>query len=295
MNALADKIYRTMRKTGILDLIPDEPYLKLMYRLKMGKPLDLKNPKTYTEKLQWLKLYNRKPEYTRMVDKYEAKSYIAEKVGSDYVIPTLGVWDNFEDIDFSLLPDRFVLKTTHDSGGVYICRGRESFDYSAAKEKIEKSLSRSYYSLYREWPYKNVKPRILAEEYLEDTTGHDPRDYKFHTYHGVPKILVVISDRQTGFTKADYFDIDYNPIPMGQTYPHADTLPPKPKCFEQMKALVCKIADGIPYIRVDLYEVAGKIYVGELTFFPDSGLAPFNPSSRDELYGSWIVLPQKKK
>lgn len=295
MNALVDKIYRTMRKLGIFDLIPDEPYLKLMYRLKMGKPLNLDNPTSYNEKMQWLKLYNRKPEYTQMVDKYTAKAFIAEKVGAEYTIPLLGVWDRFQDIDFSALPERFVLKTTHDSGGVCICRCRKAFDPAAAKEKLEKSLAADYYKLYREWPYKNVVHRIIAEEYLEDDEAGALVDYKLHMFHGEPKLFAVISQRGTGCPKADYFDADFHPLDIDWSYPHAEKLPPKPSHLADMKSLAAKLAEGVPYVRVDFYEVNGKVYVGELTFFDDSGFSLIKPESWNQKMGRWIALPEKSK
>lgn len=165
------KIFIFLQNRCNFKVLPDKMYLKICYKLATGKKLDLKNPQTFNEKLQWLKLYDRKPEYTRMVDKYEAKKYVAEKIGEEYIIPTLGVWDHFDEIDFDSLPDQFVLKCTHDSGGLVIVRDKAKLDKVAAKQKIEKSLKRNYYYSGREWPYKDVKPRIIAEKYMEDISS----------------------------------------------------------------------------------------------------------------------------
>lgn len=276
-------------------IIPDKLYLKLKYRSRMGKKLNIDNPKTYNEKLQWLKLYDRKPLYTRMVDKYEAKIYAAKIIGEEYIIPTLGIWDNFDNIDFELLPERFVLKCTHDSGGLVICLDKSKFDKIGAKKKISACLKTNYFWHGREWPYKSVIPRIIAEEYMEDHDTQELRDYKFFVFNGVPKALFIASERQGKTeTKFDFFDMQYNHLPFTNGHPNAENLPQKPTCFEEMKDLASKLSKGTPELRVDFYEVNGKVYFGELTFSHWSGFTPFEPEEWDYKFGSWIQLPDKR-
>lgn len=278
-----------------LKFLPDVPFLKLKYRVAMKKKLNLKNPITYNEKLQWLKLHDRKPIYTDMVDKYEAKRYVAERIGEEYIIKTLGVWDHFDEIDFDKLPDRFVLKCTHDSGGLVIVKDKNTLDKAAAKEKIEKCLKRNFYYAGREWPYKNVKPRVLAEEYMEDSKTAELRDYKFFAFNGKVKALFIASERQkeNEETKFDFFDAEYNHLPVRNGHPNAEIPPEKPENFEKMKELAGKLSEGIPHLRVDFYEVDGKIYFGELTFSHWSGMVPFEPDEWDKTFGDWIELPNK--
>lgn len=275
---------------GFLNRMPDKAYLKLMFRAMMGKRLNLKNPQTFNEKLQWLKLYDRKPEYTRMVDKYEAKQYVAERIGEEYVIPTLGVWDKFEDIDFDSLPDQFVLKCTHDSGGLIICRDKAKLDKEAAKEKISRCLRREYYYHGREWPYKNVKPRIIAEPYMEDTTTGELRDYKFFAFDGIVRVFYITSGRKDGDRRTDYYDMEFNHLDIKDDDENAEVSPKPPKNFETMKHIAEELSRGIPHLRVDFYEIDGKVYVGELTFFYLSGLVPFKPDKWNKIFGDWINL-----
>lgn len=274
----------------------DAEYLKRAFKLKLGYALNLENPKTYNEKLQWLKLYDRRPKYTEMVDKYEAKRYVAERIGEQYIIPTLGVWDKFADIDFDALPEQFVLKCTHDCGGLVICRDKKAFDREVAERKINACLSRNYYWQWREWPYKNVKPRIIAEQYMEDTKTAELRDYKFFAFDSVVRAVFIASDRQKEDeeTKFDFFDADFNHLPVINGHPNADVLPQKPERFEEMLMLASKLSAGIPHVRVDFYEVDGRVYFGELTLYHWSGLTPFKPKEWDEIFGSWIQLPEKE-
>lgn len=274
----------------------DERYLKLLFKDRVGYKLNLKDPKTFNEKLQWLKLYDRNPEYTRMVDKYEAKQYVAERIGDEYIIPTLGVWDKFEDIDFDALPEQFVLKCTHDSGGLVICRDKSKLDKEAAREKIEKSLSRNYYWHSREWPYKNVKPRIIAEKYMEDSVTRELRDYKFFCFSGEMKAMFIASERynEATETRFDFFDRDFQHLDFRNGHPNADIPPAKPEKFEQMCMLAEKLAGDIPLLRVDFYDVDGKIYFGELTFSHWGGMMPFEPKQWDKKLGDWIKLPEKE-
>lgn len=272
--------------------LPDALYLKIMFRLKMGYRLDLNTPKTFNEKLQWLKLYNRKSEYTKMVDKYEAKKIAERILGKEYVIPTLGVWDRFEDIDFSTLPDCFVLKTTNGGGGggVVICRGKNNFDKLSAAEHLNTSLRTSIYRHLKEWPYKNVKPRILAEEYKVDESG-ELRDYKFYCFNGEPKVFLVASERFSGHrTYFDYFDMNGNNLPFTQGGKNNPITPQLPSTFEEMKKIAKKLSQGLPHVRIDLYSVGDKVYFGEFTFFDSSGFEKFTPNEWDETFGSWINI-----
>ena len=275
-------------------ILPDNVWIQLKYRIFFGRFCNLKNPQTYNEKLQWLKLYDRKPEYTQMVDKYEAKKYVAHLIGEEYIIPTLGVWDRFEDIDFDALPNQFVLKCTHDSGGLVICRDKSKLNIEDARKKINKSLYRNYYYMHREWPYKNVVPRIIAEQYMEDESGYELKDYKFFCFDGEVKALFIATDRgvEGEETKFDFFDADFNHLPFTNGHPNANREIMKPKGFEEMKALASKLSSGHPHLRVDFYDINGKIYFGELTFYHWSGMTPFLPEDWDYTFGSWIKLPQ---
>ena len=281
---------------GLLNWIPDKQFIKLMYRVRMGKKLDLKNPKTFNEKLQWIKLNDRKDIYTTMVDKYEAKKYVAQRIGEKYVIPLLGVWENVNDIDFAALPNQFVLKTTHDSGALVICKDKKTLDIKEAKKRLNHFLKRRYYDCNREWPYKNVKPRIIAEAYMEDSTYRELRDYKFFTFGGVPKVLYIAQGRGKGEpTVADFFDMDFNHLPFTIDHDMADVPPEKPECFEEMKRLAAILSEGTPQLRVDFYEVDGRVYFGEMTFFHCSGMEEFHPEEWNKTFGDWVILPSPRK
>lgn len=277
---------------SLRNILPDKVFLKLMYRACLGRKLDLKNPQSYTEKLQWLKIYDRKPMYTKMVDKYEAKKYVASIIGEEYIIETLGVWDNFDEIDFDKLPNQFVLKCTHDSAGLVICKNKSKFDIKFAKKKIEKCLKRNFYFSGREWPYKNVTPRIIAEKYMIDSTYNELRDYKFFTFGGKPKILYITQGRDSlEETTSDFFDMEYKHLPFIIDHPNSKLYPEKPENFELMKELASKLSQNTPQLRVDFYEVDGQVYFGELTFFHCSGFDKFHPEEWDFKLGQWVQLP----
>lgn len=278
--------------------LPDATYLKLLYRFKMGHRLDLKNPQTFTEKLQWLKLYNRKPEYTKMVDKYAVKEYVANIIGEEHIIPTLGVWDKFDDIDFSSLPDQFVLKTTHGGGGggVVICRDKQTFDKAAAKQKLKESMASDIYSGLREWPYKDVPKRIIAEKFMaleKSPAPNDLPDYKFFCFNGEPKYCQVIRDRHSKET-IDFYDMDWNRMPFVGLNPIArNGLTPvaRPGNLDEMKEICRKLADSKSFVRVDLYVIDDKSYFGELTFYPASGMGVFTPEEWNGKLGDLLTLP----
>ena len=274
---------------------PDRLFLKIVYRHSMGTELNLDQPRTFSEKLQWLKLHDRNPEYTRMVDKYEAKKYVAGIIGEEYIIPTLAVYDSTSEINLDALPDKFVLKCTHDSGSVAICKDKKTFKKDEAFAMLEKGLSKNYFWQNREWPYKNVKPRIIAETYMEDIDTRELRDYKFFCFDGKVKALFIAEDRQGDEeTKFDFFDADFHHLDIRNGHPNAGTPPAKPHSFEKMKEMAEKLSQGIPHLRVDFYEANGKIYFGELTFSHWSGFTPFEPVEWDWKFGQWLKLPSKK-
>lgn len=283
------KIFWNLARYGFFRWLPEVTYIKLAYRVMIGGKLDLKNPVTYNQKLQWLKLYDRKPEYTTMVDKYEAKKYVADKIGEEHIIPTYGVWDRFEDIDFNKLPNQFVLKVTHDSGGVVICRDKETFDINAAKRKLKGSLRRSFYWVGREWPYKNVKPRIIAEKYMCDNSERELVDYKFFCFNGKPEIMYLSRDTAEN-PGTDFYDMDFNLLALRMRDQNSGCSNERPECFEEMKELARILSEGLRHIRVDFYYVNGCIYMGELTFYHCSGLAPVRPDEWNIKLGAMINI-----
>jgi hypothetical protein len=279
-------------KVFLKNFIPDSVFLKIKYKKLFKKALDLKNPQTFNEKLQWLKLHDRKPEYTDMVDKYAVKKYVADKIGTQYIIPTLGVWDSFDEIDFDKLPNQFVLKCTHDSGGVIICKDKKTFSVQKAKEKINNNMKQNFYYLGREWPYKNVKPRIIAEKYMSDN-DYVPIDYKIYCFNGKPyKIMLCLDRDKEDATKFYSFDFQWNLLRhngWGKKAPEDFTLP-KPINLDKMYEFSAELSKNIAFLRVDFYEVNEQLYFGELTFYPDSGFDSAILPEIDLLYGNMINL-----
>ena len=285
-----------------LSFLNDVTYLRIMYFLEMGKILHLKNPKLYQEKLQWLKLYNRKEEYTKMVDKIEAKKYVSSIIGEKYIIPTLGVWNTFDDIDFSSLPDKFVLKTNNGGGnlGVVICTDKSSLNMEKVKKILNKSLKHSIYKRFREWPYKNVKPQIFAEEYLIDDTEFNQgglSDYKFTCFNGDADNVMVCLDRASGTPKFYFFDKQWHLMPLNVRGKKTDKnfKLPKPDCMNEMFEIAGKLSEGIPFLRVDLYCVNERPYFGEMTFFPASGFDPNILPETEVYFGNKIDLSKINK
>lgn len=275
-------------------LFSERKYLKIRYYLELGKQLDLDNPKTMNEKLQWLKLYNRKPEYTQMVDKVLVKDYVAKIIGEKYVVPTLGVWNHFDEIDFDQLPDKFVLKTNHSGGslGVVICKDKKTFDKKTAKKKLEKSLKQDISKIHVEWPYRNVERKIFAEMYL----GDDLTDYKFYCFNGEADVVMNCIERETGSPKFYFFDKKWKLRRLnkrGKEAPEGFTLQ-KPEGMDEMFEIAAKLSKGLPFARIDLYNVDGNIYFGEITFFPDSGFDPNRLPESDLYFGEKIKLPNRK-
>ena len=286
------KLIWKLSQFHFFDAWDDARYLRLLYWAHLGKKLDLENPKTFNEKLQWLKLHDRNPEYTRMVDKYEAKRYVAERIGQQYVIPTLGVWEHFDEIDFDALPEQFVLKCTHDSGGVVIAKDKATFDRAAAKRKLEAHLRVNYYLKGREWPYKNIKPRIIAEPYLEDVNSDELLDYKLMCFHGRVRCSFACSNRykETGLC-VNFYDENWKPMPFERHYPKNPVEIERPEQYAKMVEIAENLSKSVPFIRVDFYQVGNSLYVGELTFYPGSGMEEFTPDSWDLTVGSWLKLP----
>lgn len=270
--------------------VSDKTFLKVKFRLLMGYKLNLNEPKTFNEKLQWLKLNDIHPEYTPMVDKVEAKKYVASQVGSRYIIPTLGVWDSVDDIDWASLPKQFVVKATNDSGGIVVCKDKSTLDIKKAKAKLRGLGGRDYTLASKEYPYRDVPHRFIAEEYMEDESGYELKDYKIFCFDGKPKFLFVATGRQQNDTRFDFYDTEFNHLPVLNGHPNADVWPLKPENFEEMLDVASKLSKGLTHVRVDLYNVNGRIYFGELTFFHWSGMVPFEPREWDETFGSYINL-----
>lgn len=283
-----------LQSKGLGYLIPDTLYLQCAYYNTFGKKLNLKNPKTFNEKLQWLKLYDRKPIYTTMVDKYAAKKYVADIIGEEYIIPTLGVWDRFEDIDFTSLPNQFVLKCTHDSGGLVICKDKSMLNIEDARRKINDSLKRDYYLNGREWPYKNVPRRIIAEKYMSKSDGSIPEDYKVLNFNGNPGIIQVDLDRFINHKKKLFLP-NWTELNFDFNYPtEKEYSLKKPDTLNEMLGLARKLSKEFSFLRTDFYVIDDRIYFGELTLFPASGFGKFSPEEWDERIGKWISLPEKR-
>lgn len=276
----------------IMRLCPDRMYIHLKWiGRRMPYRLNLKHPRTFNEKLQWMKLYDRKPLYTTLVDKYSVKQYVSTMCGEEYVIPVLGVWERVEDIEWEKLPRQFVIKCSHDCGGMVICRDKSKLNKDQAREKIRQCFLKDYYYEGREWPYKNVKKRIFAEQYMEDEYG-ELRDYKFFCFDGVVKAMFVASERTIGEeVKFDFFDENFIHLDLKQGHPNADAVPNKPQGFETMKKLAAMLSKGIPQVRIDFYDVNGHVFFGEFTFFHFGGMVSFEPIEWDYTFGSWVQLP----
>ena len=272
-------------------IISDKLYLKIKFWIEMGYWMNFSEPMKFNEKLQWLKLYDRKPEYTKMVDKIGAKELVAERIGEEYIIPTIGVYDTFDEINFDSLPNQFVIKCSHDSGGTYVCQDKLDMNIDFVRKKINKSLKSNYYRKFREWPYKNVKPRIIIEKYMEDESG-DLADYKFSCFNGNAHNVMICYDRKSNDTKFYFFNrkwelLRYNK--RGLIAPENFTLP-KPKELDKMFDIAEKLSKSIPYARIDLYNINGQIYFGEITFYPQSGFDSNLLEETDKLFGNLINI-----
>ena len=270
--------------------IDDETFLKFEYKAWMGKTLHLNPPVTFNEKIQWLKLHDRKPIYTVLVDKYEVRNYIKEKIGEKYLVPLIGVWEKSEDVDFNALPNQFVLKPTHTSGNVFICRNKADIDEKKIKKMLDEWLKREYYWGNREWPYKNVQPRLIAEKMIDSNIV----DYKFYCFDGEPKLLYLSQGLEDHSTAAiSFFDLNLKKLPFGRSdYRPFDTEVIRPSNFDEMINIAKILSKGFPFVRVDLYSVNNKIYFSELTLHPCAGYMPFQPEEYDRKLGDMLKLPQ---
>ena len=286
---LIDCILGIMRQT-----LNSKLYLSIRYRIVFKQRLDWQTPKTLSEKIQWLKVYGYRPEYTMMADKILVKDFVAAVIGDEYVIPTIGIWDSEKEIDFNNLPDKFVLKANHNSSGTIICTDKSKLDIEGVKKNLHRQLKQNYYIIGHETAYRDINRRILAEPYMHDEKTGELRDYKFFCFDGIVKSVLVTSNR-TDVLNLDYFDADFNHLPFKQGYENSKKRLDRPVNFELMKNLASKLSAGIPFVRVDLYEINGKVYFGEMTFYHYNGFAPFDPPAWDEIYGSWMTLPERNE
>lgn len=291
--SVARKLYDFLNKYALLNILGDTLHTRLKYRLKMGRGLDLRNPQTFTEKLSWLKLNDHDPKYASLVDKWDVMEYVSECIGEEYCVKKYGVWDSFDEIDFDMLPNQFVLKSTNDSGSTVVCTDKATFNREEAKERLNRSKKQSYYWFNREWPYKQIKHRILAEEYLADVTGKGLIDYKYFCFDGKPEFMFIATGRAEGDTRFDFYDMDFQWIPVKQHYPNADIRPSKPECFEEMAQLAEKLSQGLRHVRVDFFQVGKQVYFGELTFTHFGGYEKFEPEIYDYEFGKLLKLPNK--
>lgn len=289
---LRQAIDHNFARTKISHLVPDKAFLKMRYRMLFSKKLNLHNPTTFNEKLQWLKLYNRQPNHINMVDKYNVKSLVSKIIGDEYIIPTIAVYDKVEDIDFASLPNKFVLKCTHDSGSTIVCKDKSKFDIEKAKNILNKKLKRNFFYFGREWPYKNVKPRIIAEEFVKDGDNENLPVYKFLCFDGEPKIIQTIQNDKQPNESIDYFDTEWNLLELRQNFPNSEKPFDKPKQLSEMLEIARKLSAGHIFVRVDLYVINEKIKFSEFTFFSDCGFAAFYPEKWDFVLGEWIKLPE---
>lgn len=292
INVLLRKANTFLTLKGCFDFLPDPLFLKMRYKVMLGRHLDLNNPVSFNEKLQWLKIHDRNPAYPSMVDKFEVKKYIADMLGEDFVIPTLGIWNSFDDIDFTTLPDKFVIKCTHDSGSVIICRNKDAFDKAKARKKIKRCMRRKLYRSTREWPYKSIMPRIIVEQYIESDSEKGLRDYKFYVFNGKVKYLYISEGLENHSTaRISFLTPDWKQAPFARSdYRQFEVLPDKPKHLNDMILIAEKIAGDTPFRRIDLYEVRDQVLFSEITFFPCGGMMPFDSIEWDIKLGKEMKI-----
>lgn len=271
--------------------MPDKAYLKLLFKTRMGKKLDLESPKTFNEKLQWLKLYDRKPEYTMMADKYKVRDYIAKMLGKEYLIPLLGVWNSPDEIDFDKLPNQFVLKCNHNSGlGMCICKDKSKLDIAKVKKELHRGLNQDYYKTCREWPYKNIERKIIAEKYMVDNKSNELMDYKIMCFNGKAEYSFVCSNRFKSNLNVTFFDMYWNVMTFERHYAKSNPEIKKPETYNKMIEFAEKLSNDLIFSRIDFYEVNGKLYFGEITFYPGGGFEEFTPDIWDKNLGDMIDL-----
>ena len=279
----------------MMAFIPDKLYITALYRFRMKKSMNWKNPQSFTQKIQWLKVYNRNPVYTRIVDKYEMKGFVEERLGKGYTVPTIGLWNSVDEINTDRLPNKFVLKCTHDSGSNIICLNKDELQWDEVKRKLNDCMNNNHFYLSREWPYKNVKPRIIAEQLLEEKKGESLKEYKLFCFNGEVKMTLVCKGiAHTNDRTNDYCDIDLNRLPFTCLFPNSEGKIEKPERYDELLRCASRLSEGIPFVRVDAYMIKGEIYFGELTLFHNSGLRRYNPDEWDYKIGEWLLLPQKQ-
>lgn len=287
---IKNHLYWLLNIDELYNKMPDEKFLKLRYKKRLGKELNLTAPQTFCEKIQWLKLYNRRPEYSVMVDKYAAKEYVAAVLGKNYITPTIGVWNRFDEIDFDKLPEKFVLKCTHNSGGLLICDGKSAVDWKKGKERIEKALKKNYYFSSREWPYKEVPPRIIAEEYMENNE-EGLHDYKVWCFNGKPVYIQYITGRNGKQTYEGFYDLDWRLQDFSYHNPRMPKPAARPGCLEELIQAAGLLAKNQPFVRTDFYVLEdGSLRFGEITFYPMSGMERWHPEEMDKILGGMIDL-----
>lgn len=274
---------------NLLRFIPTAPYLKMVFKIKTGQKLNLKNPTTFCDKQNWLKMNNIHPEYTQLVDKVEVRKYVNEKMGKDMFFPLLGVWDKYDDIDFDKLPDKFVMKCNHDSASVTVVTDKSKMNHAKLKTFYDGRIGLNPYHIGREYPYKGVSPKILVEKYMTPEGEDDIKDYKFFCFNGKPEILFIATDRSID-CKFDFYDMDFNHLDIENIHPQSGKVIEKPQCFEEMKEIVSKLSEGMQFVRIDLYEISGKVYFGEFTFFHGGGFWPMHPDYWETKLGDLITL-----
>lgn len=290
LHLLMKKCYKKMCYAGFFDSLPDHIFVPFFYRMCTGKKLNLAMPVTFNEKIQWIKLYDRNPLYTQFADKYRVRFYVGEKTGSGILIPLLGKWDDISEIDFDSLPNQFVLKCNHDSGGVVICTDKSAFDVKAAKKKLKRHLAQNYFYMSREWAYKDIKPCIICEKYIIDEENHDLRDYKFFCFNGTPKLIQVDFNRFIDH-KRNIYTINWELLDLTIKCPNdPGVIIEKPQNLDEMIEIAGKLSTGIPEVRVDLYSVNGKTYFSELTLYHGGGIEKFSSQKFAKEMGSWIDL-----
>lgn len=302
MKLFFDRFIRACKKPNLIPIailhrhchhFSDEWYLSHLFKLEMGYPLNLKRPQTFNEKLNWLKLYDRNPLYTRMADKYEAKLIVSNIIGAKYVVPCYGVWDSFDDINFETLPNRFVIKGTNDSSGVFICKNKEDLNKDALRNNLLLCQKRNYYYSLREWVYKDIKPRIIIDQFLDDQSGHELMDYKFMCFNGIPRVMYQTNKASNIYE--NFYDMDYNVLNINHGFKRHIPEFEKPAEFDLMKELAAKLSAGIPFVRVDFFDVAGRVYFGEFTFYDWGGMRPFSDVKWDKILGNFLVLPKNNE
>ena len=287
-----DKVMTFLKKS--LRFLPDKTYIKLYYRLRVGRPLNMKNPTTLNEKLQWLKFNYRFPLQSIVSDKLLVRDYVAERIGAEYLIPLLGQWDNYDDVDFDKLPEKFVLKCNHDSGGLVVCTDKRKLDHKEAKSRVEKSLKSNFFYIGREYQYRNIKPRIICEQFISDN-GKVPMDYKIYCFNGKPDVILVCKDRFSANThRASYLYFDqewrFQPLNKGdENLTEVDV--PKPKNLDRMIEIAKELSKDFLFARIDLYNIDGQIYFGEITLSPNSGFDPDIKYETDLMFGEKLKIP----